>query len=149
MSLLYPGQSSRRAGSAPAESDRAFTSAKAAAATSRALLERVIKRRSPCVAWPRSARSGIRAGQPDARRPPGSAWQRRVLAAARANGDIESSRAAQTLDQKSSNSTPTPNSGLGFWRGSLEVLPGLELPSEETIDRFGRELSDGERRERA
>ncbi|HEX2670141.1 MAG TPA: AAA family ATPase, partial [Polyangiaceae bacterium] len=69
--------------------------------------------------------------------------QRRVLAAARANGDIERrARAAQTLVEKLELDANSKLSGLGFWRGSLDALPGLELPSEETIDRFQAELSE-------
>lgn len=69
--------------------------------------------------------------------------QRRLLASVRANGDIERrARAAQTLVDKLELDAESKLSGLGFWRGTLAALPGLEVPSEETIERFQGELSE-------
>ena len=69
--------------------------------------------------------------------------QRRVLASARANGDVERrAREAQSLAEKLELQAKSKLSALGFWRGSLEALPGLELPSEETVERFQREFAD-------
>ena len=65
--------------------------------------------------------------------------QRRVLASARANGDVERrAREAQSLAEKLELQAKSKLSALGFWRGSLEALPGLELPSEETVERLDR-----------
>ena len=69
--------------------------------------------------------------------------QRRVLALARANGDVERrAREALALSEKLELAAQAKMSALGFWRGSLEALPGLELPSEETVDRFQREFAE-------
>ncbi|HEY0466668.1 MAG TPA: AAA family ATPase, partial [Polyangiaceae bacterium] len=69
--------------------------------------------------------------------------QRRVLALARANGDVERRvRDALSLTEKLELSARSKLSALGFWSGNLQALPGLELPSEETIDRFQREFAE-------
>ncbi|HKO51205.1 MAG TPA: AAA family ATPase [Polyangiaceae bacterium] len=69
--------------------------------------------------------------------------QRRVLSLARAQGDVERrAREALSLADKLELSAKTKLSALGAWRGSLDALPGLEVPSEETIDRFQRELTE-------
>lgn len=68
--------------------------------------------------------------------------QRRVLASARANADIERrARAAQALVEKLEQDANSKLSALGFWRGSLEELPGLEVPSEAALDRFQGEFA--------
>jgi len=68
--------------------------------------------------------------------------QRRVLASARANGEVERrARAAQALAEKLELEANSKLSALGFWRGSLDDLAGLPVPSEETIDRFQREFA--------
>ena len=69
--------------------------------------------------------------------------QRRVLASARANGDVERrARDARSLSEKLELQAAAKLSALGFWRGSLSALPGLELPSEETVERFQREFAE-------
>lgn len=69
--------------------------------------------------------------------------QRRVLASARANGDVERrARAALALAEKLEIEASAKLSALGFWSGSLEALPGLALPSEETIERFQGEFAE-------
>ena len=69
--------------------------------------------------------------------------QRRVLALARANGDVERrAREALASSEKLELSAHAKLSALGFWRGSLQVVPALEVPSEETIERFQREFSE-------
>jgi len=68
---------------------------------------------------------------------------RRVLASARANGDVERrARDARSLSEKLELEASAKLSALGFWRGSLSALPGLELPSEETVERFQREFAE-------
>jgi len=69
--------------------------------------------------------------------------QRRVLALARAHGDVERRlRDALTQAEKLELSASGKLSALGFWRGPLQAVPGLEVPSEETVDRFQRELAE-------
>jgi uncharacterized protein YhaN len=69
--------------------------------------------------------------------------QRRVLALARANGDVERrAREALALSEKLELAAKAKLSALGFWRGSLEAIPGLEVPSEETVERFQREFAE-------
>lgn len=69
--------------------------------------------------------------------------QRRVLASVRANADVERrARAALSLVEKLELEANAKLSSLGFWRGTLEAVPGLELPSEETVERFQRESSE-------
>ncbi|MEI9954413.1 MAG: AAA family ATPase [Pseudomonadota bacterium] len=69
--------------------------------------------------------------------------QRRVLALARANGDVERrAREALSLTEKLDSQAKSKLSALGFWRGSLQALLGLQVPSDETVDRFQRELAE-------
>ena len=69
--------------------------------------------------------------------------QRRVLALARASGDVERrARDALALSERLELSAQAKLSALGFWRGSLQALPGLEVPSEETVERFQREFAE-------
>ena len=69
--------------------------------------------------------------------------QRRVLALARANGDVERrARDALALSEKLELTAKSKLSALGFWRGELEAVPGLEVPSEETVERFQREFAE-------
>ena len=69
--------------------------------------------------------------------------QRRALASARANGDVERrAREALSSSEKLELSAKSKLSALGYWRGTLEELPDLELPSEETIERFQREFAE-------
>jgi uncharacterized protein YhaN len=67
--------------------------------------------------------------------------QRRVLASSRANGDVDRrARDALAQQEKLELAAKVKLSALGFWRGSLEALAALAVPSEETIDRFQREF---------
>jgi len=69
--------------------------------------------------------------------------QRRVLALARGNGDVERrARDASALCEKLELQAKSKLSALGFWRGLLEAVPGLELPSDETVERFQREFAE-------
>ena len=69
--------------------------------------------------------------------------QRRALTLARANGDVErrAREAAMTCDKLEAQAR-SKLSALGYYRGSLEALPGLLLPQEETVERFQREFSE-------
>jgi len=68
---------------------------------------------------------------------------RRVLAQARASGDIERRlRNATAAFEKLEADARLKMSALGFWSGALDALPGLPVPQEETIERFQRELSE-------
>jgi uncharacterized protein YhaN len=69
--------------------------------------------------------------------------QRRVLTLARANGDVERrAREAAMSCEKLAAQARSKLSALGYFHGSLEALPGLELPQEETVERFQREFSE-------
>jgi len=69
--------------------------------------------------------------------------QRRVLASARAKGDVERrARDALSLLEKLEVQAQAKLSALGSWRGALDSVPRLEVPSEETIDRFQREFAE-------
>jgi len=69
--------------------------------------------------------------------------QRRLLASARAAGDVERrAREALAQSEKLELSVTSKLSALGFWRGKWQALPALELPSEATVDRFQRELAE-------
>ncbi|HEY3252540.1 MAG TPA: AAA family ATPase, partial [Polyangiaceae bacterium] len=69
--------------------------------------------------------------------------QRRVLGSMRASGDVERRlRDALALAEKLELSAKSKLSALGFWRGGWQALPGLEVPSEETIERFQREFAE-------
>jgi uncharacterized protein YhaN len=68
---------------------------------------------------------------------------RRALGSARARGDVERRlRDTNAHREKLEAEAEARLSALGFWLGSLDVLPGLPVPHEETIDRFQRELSE-------
>jgi len=69
--------------------------------------------------------------------------QRRVLASVRANADVERrARAALALVEKLELDANAKLAALGLWRGRLEAVPALQLPSEETVDRFQRDLGE-------
>jgi uncharacterized protein YhaN len=69
--------------------------------------------------------------------------QRRVLSLARANGDVERrAREALARSEKLELAAKAKLSALGLWRGSLEAVPALEVPSEETVDRFQHEFAE-------
>jgi uncharacterized protein YhaN len=69
--------------------------------------------------------------------------QRRVLALARASGDIERrAREALTRSEALEAEANARLSALGFWQGTLPALVGLALPQDETIERFQREFSE-------
>ncbi len=75
------------------------------------------------------------------------AEKRRALASARGKADLEQRlRDAASAHERLLGQARTQLSALGFWRGELEALPGLAVPSEQTIERFAREL--GERAQR-
>ena len=140
VSLLYPGQS-LDALEALRPSQTELSRVRKLPQRQAALLERVanVQKSVRSLAAQRAQAAASLAELPA---PAGLGVQRRVLAAARANGDIERrARSAQTLVEKLELDANSKLSGLGFWRGSLEALPGLEVPSEETIDRFQAELS--------
>jgi len=68
---------------------------------------------------------------------------RRVVASARANGDLERrARTAFALLEKLEGDAAAKLSALGFWHGRLDAVPGLQVPSEETIDRFQKEFAE-------
>ncbi len=67
--------------------------------------------------------------------------QRRAIATARAQGDIERRlRAASSSLEQLASQAHSQLSALGFWTGPLDEVAGLPVPQEETIDRFQREL---------
>ena len=69
--------------------------------------------------------------------------QRRVLTMARAGGDADRRvREAAAACEKLEAQTALKLSALGLWSGSVEALPGLPVPQEETIDRFQREFAE-------
>jgi len=69
--------------------------------------------------------------------------QRRLLSLARANGDVERrAREARATSDKLDAQARSRLSALGFWRGTLDALAGLELPQEETIERFQRQFAE-------
>ena len=69
--------------------------------------------------------------------------QRRVLASVRAKGDVERRlRDARSQLEKLELQAKDKLSALGLWHGSLEGLPGLPVPSEETIERFQRDFAE-------
>ncbi|MEP7051449.1 MAG: AAA family ATPase, partial [Pseudomonadota bacterium] len=69
--------------------------------------------------------------------------QRRVLAAARASGDLDRRvRDAANACEKLESQTALAISALGLWSGPAQVLPGLAVPQEESVERFQREFSE-------
>jgi uncharacterized protein YhaN len=68
---------------------------------------------------------------------------RRARASARARGDVERRvRETQAQCAKLEAEAQARLSALGYWSGSLDVLPGLPVPHEETVERFQREFSE-------
>ena len=68
---------------------------------------------------------------------------RRVVSAARAQADIERRvREATANCAKLQSEAQAKLSALGLWSGSLEALPGLRVPSEETVERFQHEFAE-------
>ncbi|MEO8902306.1 MAG: AAA family ATPase [Polyangiaceae bacterium] len=69
--------------------------------------------------------------------------QRRVLAMARVSGDVDRRvREAVAATEKLAAQTQLKLSALGVWSGTAEVLPGLPVPQEETVERFQREFAE-------
>jgi uncharacterized protein YhaN len=63
--------------------------------------------------------------------------KRRALAALRAKGDVERRvREAEATRKQLETLARSRLSALGMWRGPLEAVPGLALPTEETIALF-------------
>ncbi|HEY3665667.1 MAG TPA: AAA family ATPase [Polyangiaceae bacterium] len=69
--------------------------------------------------------------------------QRRVLAQARASGDVDRRlREAMAAFEKLEAQALNKLSALGLWSGTLLALTGLPVPLEETLDRFQREFAE-------
>jgi len=73
--------------------------------------------------------------------------KRRVLATARGKGELERRvRDAAATHERLLAQARSQLSALGFWRGDLEAVPGLPVPSDQTIERFAAELTEQARR---
>lgn len=69
--------------------------------------------------------------------------KRRVLASARGKLELEQRlRDAAAAHERLLGQARSQLSALGFWRGELEAVPGLAVPSEQTLERFARELGE-------
>ena len=141
VSLLYPGQSLDEL-SALRPSQTELSRVRKLPQRQAALLERVASVQKS-VRSLTAQRAQAAASLADLPAPRELGVQRRVLASARAQGDVERRlREADSLLQKLELQAKSKLSALGHWHGSLEEVPGLELPSEETIDRFQRQFAE-------
>ena len=69
--------------------------------------------------------------------------KRRALATARAKGDLERrARDAKLAHAQLQSSARSKLSALGSWQGTLEALPGLAVPQDETVARFLGEFTE-------
>ncbi len=107
-----------------------------------ALLERVVNAQKALRAL-EVQRTQLAAAQAELPAPRELGVLRRALASARARGDVER-RVRETEAQRAKLEAETEArlSALGFWSGALDVVPGLPVPHEETVERFQREFNE-------